>query len=199
MQVLDVTKGDITKYIETEKRNIAYVSGYKSNSIVEYFGGYKCDNVTHLAFELGDISLYSLRGKACEIISGNEFHNMAFQTLDILDFINKIKLNHRDFRFYNMVYFFESDKVKLRDFGRSALPGDEVYENPLSDLESIGEDLMILQFDMKTKRIYKDSAVAIAQRFALRAPKSSEEIPDSDNYWFDEFPSSIRLHCFLSV
>lgn len=141
------------KYLETEIRNLKHLSKFAHCNIIEYFGHFNEFGKTHLVFELGDenLDLFLYKNKKASFLENEHLNNITFQTLEMLSYLNKVKVFHDDFRFFNMVYCRSGDFIKLIDFGSSKMYTDKGYVDPLSDLEFLGAELGKLQLSMKHK------------------------------------------------
>lgn len=134
---------------EIEKQNLEYMSGVNFQNFIGYFGGYVLEDYVHFVLELGDIALDKLLELKLDEMGVHGFNNIAYQTLGMVGFLNRIGMRHGDMHFANMVYFYSTDQIKLVDFERSSFPGDHDNYSPFLDLGLLGRCLFELQLVIK--------------------------------------------------
>lgn len=136
-------------FAEREKQNLEYISGVNCQNFIGYFGGYVHGDYVHFVLELGDIQLKKLLSLKLDELNVYSFNNIAYQTLGMISFLDRIGVRHGDMNFSNMVYFYSTGRIKLVDFELSSFPGDQYYDSPLFDLGKLGGSLFELQLRIK--------------------------------------------------
>lgn len=167
---------------EREKQNLEYISSFNYQHFIGYLGGYVIGVNVQFVLELGDISLEKLLKLKPDKMNTHSFNNIAYQTLDMVAFLDKIGMHHNDLYFANMVYFYSTDLIKLIDFERSSLSGDDDHESPLLDLCLLAHSLFELQLTIKGY----NQVDAMRKRLELAASSNIDHILKQDALWLDD-------------
>lgn len=180
---------------EREKQNLEYISRFNFQYFISYLGGYVQGDHVHFMLELGDVQLEELLKKTIEKINVHSFNNIAFQTMSMIEFLDKIKIRHSDMHFTNMVYFYLTDTIKLVDFERSSFPEDYDYETPFFDLSVLGRHLFGLQLEMKgySKDEVCDKKVIFSQFSRV------DHVLGQSDLWFDDLNQDSKYTIAASI
>lgn len=167
---------------EREKQNLEYISRFNYQHFIGYLGGYVIGANVQFVLELGDISLEKLLKLKLDKMNTHSFNNIAYQALGMIAFLDGIGMCHNDLYFANMVYFYSTGLIKLIDFERSSLPGDDDHESPLLDLCLLACSLFELQLTIKGY----DKVNAMHKRIELTASSNIDHILKQDALWLDD-------------
>ena len=177
------------KYLEREIRNLNHLSKCSHPNIIEYFGHFNGLGECHLVFELGDENFDGFLDKKAFFLANEHLNNIMFQTLEMLSYLNDMKVYHADFRFFNMVYCRSSDLIKLIDFGNSKMHTDDDYSDPLRDLAPLGYQVAELQVTMKYKAYNQEWSSA---RREFICAKDVNSLLSKDGNWLIGIPNHLK-------
>ncbi len=167
---------------EREKQNLEYISSLNYQHFIGYLGGYVIGANVQFVLELGDISLDKLLKLKLHEMNTHRFNNIAYQALGMVAFLDSIGMCHNDLYFANMVYFHSTDLIKLIDFERSTLPGDDDHESPFLDLGLLAGALFELQLSIKGY----DKAYAMRKKIELSSTSNFDNFLRRDALWLDD-------------
>ncbi|GFR98757.1 cobalamin biosynthesis protein CobT, partial [Elysia marginata] len=166
-----------------ELRNLQYLTGHKHCRIVECFGEYDEPGFKCLVFDYIPEKLDNIIANQGVHFTGEQFNNLTFQMIDVLDYLESINLTHYDFKPDNILYNREENRIKLIDFGMAKMPGDYGFSSPLSELKALGYIIAVLQFMMKNACTQYQGRMKCLEHFSGKC--SAEELVNDKSLWSD--------------
>ena len=134
---------------DREIKNLTYVNKIGHPNIIKYFGFLDDQDKRYIALELGDISLDSFLAAKAPQFEASHFNEFAFQLLDMMSYLETIRLKYLDFKFENIVFDLKSALIKLVDFDLCLTGEEKGYSSPLFALRNIAYRLACLQIKIK--------------------------------------------------
>lgn len=178
-----------------EKKTVQFLMANPHPNIVEYFGTLEEDDKIYIVMELGKFSLYQFLNENFSKLSVPQFHEIIFQVLEILNYLESIGVSHRDFKLDNMICL--ENKIKLIDFDQTCNKESRFYKHPSSRLINAALFLSEIQLEMKygakSDKFYelvtKFKYACLSDNFNKSDAKALSEDPD---IWHDQLPLETR-------
>ena len=162
-----------------EEKILESITELKSENIVEYLGSYVTGSSISFIMTFAGLQLDKFLKPLTGVLEEKHINNIIYQTLGALTELQSLKIAHGDLHFCNMCYAKSSDQIKLIDFGRSVIGGDDYEELRAYDVYSLGSGLLNLQLQMKGI-INEDQLDRVKIEFLCHG---REGIISSDDYW----------------